>query len=197
MEWVRGYTGLTGFLKYHHLEWLFALCLLTAFGGVLLLALPRIRRNTEKNPILRSNLELLAIAGQAGSLYGCAQSLWWLNQGLEHYRGPVWLYLALTLACSVWMAANLRREQDPRQRRKNSLIELGYCAAQGGGGRFDGGHGAGPGGAGAGRHPACDLSFGGEPQVYGPEVHPKREKTVKDTGPVSGPCLYRCCQPSR
>lgn len=130
VEWVRGYTGLTGFLKYHHLEWLFALCLLTAFGGVLLLALPRIRRSAEGNPILRSNLALLAIAGQAGSLYGCAQSLWWLNQGQEHYRGPVWLYLALTLACSVWMAANLRREKDPRQRRKNSLIELGYCAAQ-------------------------------------------------------------------
>lgn len=130
VEWVHVYTGLLGFLKFHHLEWLFALCLLTAFGGVLLLALPRIRRNTEKNPILRSNLELLAIVGQAGSLYGCAQSLWWLNQGLEHYRVPVWLYLALTLACSVWMAANLRREQNPRQRRKNSLIELGYCAAQ-------------------------------------------------------------------
>ena len=130
VEWVHVYTGLVGFLKFHHLEWLFALCLLTAFGGVLLLALPRIRRSAEKNPILRSNLALLAIAGQAGSLYGCAQSLWWLNQGLEHYRVPFWLYLALTLACSVWMAANLRREQDSRQRRKNGLIELGYCAAQ-------------------------------------------------------------------
>lgn len=130
VEWVHVYTGLWGFLKYHRLEWLFALCLLTAFGGVLLLALPRIRRNAEQNPILRSNLALLAIAGQAGSLYGCAQSLWWLNQGREHYRGPFWLYLALTLACSAWMAVNLRQERDPRQRRKNSLIELSYCAAQ-------------------------------------------------------------------
>lgn len=120
VEWVHAYTGLWGFLKFHNLEWLFALCLLAAFAGILILVLPRVHRSAEKDTVLRSNLALLAICAQAGSLYSCAQALWWIDRGAEHYRGLFWLSLVLALACSVWMAADLRRERDPRQRRKKA-----------------------------------------------------------------------------
>lgn len=42
-EWVRVYTGLAGFLKTHRLEWLFALCLVSLFGGIAAVCYPRLR----------------------------------------------------------------------------------------------------------------------------------------------------------
>ena len=81
VEWVRAYTGLPGFLKYHHLEWLFALCLLTAAGGLWMLLRPRMQKVVRKNAVLQNNLVLLPIAAQAGLLYSSAQSLWWLQMG--------------------------------------------------------------------------------------------------------------------
>ena len=78
-EWVHVYTGLAAFLMYHHLDWLFALCLLTAAVGVWMLLRPRLQRAVGKNAVLQSNLVLLPIAAQAGLLYSCAQSLWWIK----------------------------------------------------------------------------------------------------------------------
>ena len=129
-DWVHVYTGLTGFLKFHRLEWLFALLLAGAAVGAWLLLLPRVQTAASKNTILRRNLTLLPIAGQAGLVYSTAQSLWWLNQGREHYWGAFCFSLVPLLGCSAWMAWNLAREQDPARRRKNSLIELAYCAGQ-------------------------------------------------------------------
>ena len=129
-DWVRVYTGLTGFLKFHHLEWLLALCLLAAAWGAGMLLHSRLRRRTAGNEILQSNLTLLAICGQAGVLYSCAQALWWVRMRRQAYWPPFWISLALLLFCSVWMVRNLLRERDPAQRRKNSRIELLYCMAQ-------------------------------------------------------------------
>lgn len=129
-EWTQVYEGLTGFLKYHHLEWLFALCMVTAAVGLWMVLRLRLQRATAKNPILQSNLVLLPIAAQAGLVYSTAQCLWWVNQGREDYWGAFWFSLAPLVFASAWMARNLLLEKDPAQRRKNSLIELGYCAAQ-------------------------------------------------------------------
>ena len=129
-DWVRVYTGLTGFLKFHRLEWLFALLLAGAAAGVWLLLLPRVRTAAVKNPILRRNLTLLPIAAQAGLVYSTAQCLWWIRLGRENYWGPFWFSLVPLLAASIWMARNLMLEKDPDRRRKNSLLELAYCAGQ-------------------------------------------------------------------
>lgn len=130
VEWVHAYTGLVGFLKFYHLEWLFALCFLAAAVGILGLLLPRLRKKTDENPILRTNLVLLPILLQAGAISGCAQSLWWLGIGREDYRGLFWFHTAALLATSLWMAWNIRQEREPRQRRKNAWIELTYCILQ-------------------------------------------------------------------
>lgn len=129
-DWVHIYTGLAGFLKFHRLEWLLALCLLAAALGVGLLLHARLRRHAAGNEILQSNLTWLAIAFQAGALYSCAQALWWVSLGRRDYGPPFWISLGLLLLCSVWMARNLLREKDPAQRQKNGRIELLYCLAQ-------------------------------------------------------------------
>lgn len=128
--WVRSYAGLSGFLKVHRLEWLFALCLVTAAVGLWMILRSRLRRAVEKNPVLQSNLTLLPIAAQAGLVYSTAQCLWWIRQGRLDYRGAFWFSLVPLVLASVWMARNLLREKDPARRRRNSLIELGYCAGQ-------------------------------------------------------------------
>ena len=129
-NWIRSYAGLSGFLKVHRLEWLFALCLMTAAVGLWILLRPRLRRAVEKNPVLQSNLVLLPIAAQAGLVYSTAQCLWWMRQGREDYRGAFWFSLVLLALASVWMVWNLMKEKDPARRRKNSLIELAYCVGQ-------------------------------------------------------------------
>lgn len=129
-DWVRSYTGLSGFLKVHRLEWLFALCLVTAAVGLWMLLRSRLRRAVEKDPVLQSNLTLLPIAAQAGLVYSAAQSLWWMRQGRGDYRGAFWFSLVPLVLASVWMVRNLMKEKDPARRRKNSWIELGYCLAQ-------------------------------------------------------------------
>ena len=98
--------------------------------GILGLLLPRLRKKTDENPILRTNLVLLPILLQAGAISGCAQSLWWLGIGREDYRGLFWFHTAALLATSLWMAWNIRQEREPRQRRKNAWIELTYCILQ-------------------------------------------------------------------
>ena len=130
VEWVHVYTGLAAFLMYHHLDWLFALCLLTAAAGVWMLLRPQLQKAVEKNPVLQSNLTLLPIAAQAGLVYSAAQSLWWIRQGREDYRGALWFSLVPLALASIWMVRNLMQEKDPARRRKNSLIELGYCVGQ-------------------------------------------------------------------
>lgn len=81
--------------------------------------------------ILRTNLSLMAIILQAGMLNSCAQVTYTVVDGERvPDHGFMLFKLVLLLACSVWMAWNLRYEKDLVQRRKNSRIELVYCCVQ-------------------------------------------------------------------
>lgn len=53
VEWTRVYTGLSGFLKVHHLEWFWWLWVLVLIGGVIALLYDRMR------PVLQRFIELL------------------------------------------------------------------------------------------------------------------------------------------
>lgn len=53
VEWTRVYTGLSGFLKVHHLEWFWWLWVLVLIGSVIALLYDRMR------PVLQRFIELL------------------------------------------------------------------------------------------------------------------------------------------
>ncbi len=81
--------------------------------------------------ILRTNLSLIAIILQAGALNSCTYVTYTMVDGERvPDHGFMLFKLVLLLACSVWMASNLRYEKDLTQRRKNSRIELIYCCVQ-------------------------------------------------------------------
>ena len=83
------------------------------------------------NPILRSNLTLLAIGCQATALNVCVQVSYTMVDGvLQPERGFMGVKLTVLLLCSLWMAWNQRYEKDLAQRRKNARIELLYCLLQ-------------------------------------------------------------------
>ncbi len=89
------------------------------------------RGRRRPNPILRTNLTMLAISFQAGALHACTQVTYtWADGVRVPDRGVLLFKIALLFLTSVWMASNLRFEKDLRQRRKNSLIELAYCTVQ-------------------------------------------------------------------
>jgi hypothetical protein len=116
-------------LKYHRLGWLFALCLVTAGVGWWMLLRPRLRQAVEKNPVLQSNLTLLPIAAQAGWYTALPSACGGFARG-GWTTGALWFSLVPLGLASAWMARNLLGEKDPARRRRNSLIELGYCFAQ-------------------------------------------------------------------
>ncbi len=104
---------------------------LASIYGVSLDELVTEKQEDEKseNPILRSNLILLAIILQAAcinvamqpSLVADIPSLRMFNLAIK--------FLPL-LGASIWMSLNLRYEKDPVQYRKNTKIELLYCLVQ-------------------------------------------------------------------
>lgn len=104
---------------------------LASIYGVSLDELVTEKQKDEKseNPILRSNLILLAIILQAAcinvamqpSLVADIPSLRMFNLAIK--------FLPL-LSVSIWMSLNLRYEKDPVQYRKNTKIELLYCLVQ-------------------------------------------------------------------
>lgn len=85
----------------------------------------------QPNPILRTNLSMLAISIHAGVLYSCTQVSYIVadDQKTPDYRFSL-IKIALLFLCSLWMARNLMYEQDMKQRKKNTLIELLYCLIQ-------------------------------------------------------------------
>ena len=88
----------------------------------------------EKGPnlILRTNLTRWAIILQAAFLHSCTQAAYMLRTHPDDgvYRGTLLFSLVLLALCSAWMAANHRYEPDMARRRKNTKIELAYCALQ-------------------------------------------------------------------
>lgn len=84
------------------------------------------RFSPKHNPILRNNFIIIAIIAQAAFLNIAIQPLY--TEGTPyHIIFLLFKYLPL-LAASVWMAFNLHYEKDEKQRKKNTLIELAYCA---------------------------------------------------------------------
>lgn len=127
VEWVHVYTGLTGFLKMHGVEWLFALWAAVGLAGLWLLAQPSIRKGNQKN----SRFSPWYAAGIAVALYGVGQTAWYVQLGeMENL-----LLLALFLAAAVWCTARqfwrLGGEPDEARRRQERLLTLLYTAAQG------------------------------------------------------------------
>ncbi len=90
-------------------------------------------RQSKKQPklILRTNLSILAIAFQTGFLYSCTQNSYNIVDGKEtpDYRLSIIKIILLSI-CSIWMIRNLMFEQDIKQRKKNTQIELIYCLIQ-------------------------------------------------------------------
>ena len=126
MEWVRVYDGLTGFLKAHGVEWLFALWAAVTLAGLWLLAQPSLRKRNLKS----SRFSPWYAAGVAAALYGVGQTAWYVQQGRRDL-----LLLVFFLAAAVWCILRqfqqLGGETDVTRRRRERLIALLYTAAQG------------------------------------------------------------------
>lgn len=85
-----------------------------------------------QNSILRTNLTTLAIVLQTSFLKSTAHDIYMIRSAPQdgYFLGLVIFCLLPLLLCSIWMVSNLRYEQDKVQRRKNAMIELGYCCIQ-------------------------------------------------------------------
>ena len=90
--------------------------------------LPKIK---ESNHILHMNLTLLAIISQVAFLNAAMKPFHEMReQGMDMVE--LVIKIVPLLACSIWMAFNLRYEKDKKQYQKNTRIELLYCSIQAG-----------------------------------------------------------------
>ena len=127
VEWVHVYTGLTGFLKMHGVEWLFALWAAVGLAGLWLLAQPSIRKGNQKN----SRFSPWYAAGIAVALYGVGQTAWYVQQGKMRDLPLLALFLAAAVWCTARQFWRLGGEPDEARRRQERLRTLLYTAAQG------------------------------------------------------------------
>lgn len=88
--------------------------------------LPKVK---ESNKILQTNLTLIAIIAQTAFL-NAAMRPFQEMQTAEMAKTELIIKIIPLLACSVWMAYNLRYEKDKVQYKKNVKIELRYCMIQ-------------------------------------------------------------------
>lgn len=107
---------------------------LTALASIYKTSLDELVDNKNKGEvkaekILHSNLTLIAIILQASSLNICIQPMLTAEYGLP-YTALLLFKLLPLLACSIWMAYNLKYEKNSIQFRKNVKFELGYCLVQ-------------------------------------------------------------------
>lgn len=127
VEWVHVYTGLTGFLKMHGVEWLFALWAAVALAGLWLLAQPSIRRRELEG----SRFSPWYAASVAVGLYGVGQTAWYVQQGRTRDLPLLALFLAAAAWCTARQFWRLGGEPDEARRRQERLLTLLYTAAQG------------------------------------------------------------------
>lgn len=127
VEWVHVYTGLTGFLKMHGVEWLFALWAAVGLAGLWLLAQPSIRKGNQKN----SRFSPWYAAGIAVALYGVGQTAWYVQQGKMRDLPLLALFLAAAVWCTARQFWRLGGEPDEARRRRERILTLLYTAAQG------------------------------------------------------------------
>lgn len=106
---------------------------LASIYGISLDELVTEKQEEEKNenPILRSNLILLAIILQVAFINVVMQpSLVADSPSLRVRMFDLAIKFLPLLGASIWMSLNLRYEKDPVQYRKNTKIELLYCLVQ-------------------------------------------------------------------
>ncbi len=88
--------------------------------------LPKVKEN---NTILHTNLTLIAIIMQMATLNAASKPFQSGQTGTM--MALEWIIKLVPLfACSVWMAHNLKYEEDRLLRQKNAKIELLYCSVQ-------------------------------------------------------------------
>ena len=90
--------------------------------------LPKVKEVKKDNHILHLNLTKIAIIVQAAFLNAAMQP-YQVTSGADKTIEII-IKLVPILFASVWMAYNLKYEKDPKQFRKNVLIELVYCSIQ-------------------------------------------------------------------
>ncbi len=127
VEWVHVYTGLTGFLKMHGVEWLFALWAAVALAGLWLLAQPALRRREG----VAARFSRRYAAGVAAALYGVGQTAWYVQLGKTRDLPLLALFLAAAVWCTARQFWRLGGEPDEARRRQERLLTLLYTAAQG------------------------------------------------------------------
>lgn len=88
--------------------------------------LPKVKKS---NKILQTNLTLIAILAQTAFL-NAAMKPFQEMQTAGMAKTEFLIKIIPLLACSVWMAHNLRYEKDKIQYKKNVKIELVYCMVQ-------------------------------------------------------------------
>lgn len=88
--------------------------------------LPKVK---EQNKILQMNLSKISIIGQVMSLNVAMQPFREI-QTARMSRIEFMIKFIPLLVCSIWMAFNLRYEEDAKQYKKNVKIELVYCMIQ-------------------------------------------------------------------
>ena len=89
----------------------------------------KIRNSPRYNPILKANLTKIAIMCQTVFLNAAIQEYDFGDTPFVNTFRLIFLFVPL-LFSSVWMAFNLRYEQDKQQLKKNTRIELLYCMIQ-------------------------------------------------------------------
>ena len=91
----------------------------------------KLEEEKSENPILHSNLILLAIILQVACLNVAMQpSPVADSPSLMGRMFDLAIKFLPLLGVSIWMSLNLRYEKDPMQYRKNTKIELRYCLVQ-------------------------------------------------------------------
>ena len=128
VEWSHVYTGLTGFLKFHGLGWLFALWAAMVLAGLCLLAQPAVLKHDGRR---RQDPRLVRYAaGQAAALYSCGQAAWWVQWGNHEALIPLGLLLTLAVFCTVRLFQLPKAQGDAPCRRRDRGLVLLETAAQ-------------------------------------------------------------------
>ena len=127
-DWTRVYTGLPAFLKFHGVEWLFALGGATAIAGVVLLAVPTLRER-EKGI---SRFSSLWAGGVAGCFCALGNQIWQYQTG--QMRGSdvmlLWISLAGVVFCAARLLAHIHKEPNGQRRRRDQTVAALFLAAQ-------------------------------------------------------------------
>ena len=78
-----------------------------------------------------NSYHLAAIVLQLGALASCANISYSEIDGvISEDKTVLMVKILVVLIASAWMAVNVYLEDDTQQRRKNTIVEFGYCVVQ-------------------------------------------------------------------